>query len=455
MSMNILIIDDEESIRKTMRLALKTAGHRVIEAGEESAALEFVRKERVDTAILDLKLGGADGLELLPKLLEADPELDVIVITAYGSIQTAVNAVKLGASEFLTKPVTPDQLRQALKRIAKTRELSERVQSLEDRLSSETPGVDLTTEEPALQQVYEQATKAANSSATILLLGESGTGKSVLARAIHEQSPFRESEFVTVSCPSLSRELLESELFGHVKGSFTGALKDTWGKVAQADGGTLFLDEIGELPPEIQPKLLRLLQEREYERLGEHEVRKVNVRVIAATNRDLAEGVKEGRFREDLLYRLNVITLELPPLRERPRDVLRLAENYLAFFTNQCGKRLGGFSDAAHDALMHSRWPGNLRELRNAIERAVILSSGEWIEPGDFPAPVANSIDDGTPDRIEPGAAISLKELEEAHIRGVVERTKTLEEAARILGIDSATLYRKRKRLEAEGAGAA
>lgn len=455
MSMNILIIDDEESIRKTMRLALTTAGHRVNEAGEESTALEVVRKERVDTAILDLKLGGADGLELLPKLLEADPELDVIVITAYGSIQTAVNAVKLGASEFLTKPVTPDQLRQTLKRIAKTRELSERVQSLEDRLSSETPGVDLTTEEPALRQVYEQATKAANSSATILLLGESGTGKSVLARAIHEQSPFKEREFVTVSCPSLSRELLESELFGHVKGSFTGALRDTWGKVAQADGGTLFLDEIGELPPEIQPKLLRLLQEREYERLGEHEVRKVNVRVIAATNRDLTEGVKEGRFREDLLYRLNVITLELPPLRERPSDVIRLAENYLAFFTNQCGKRLRGFSDKARDALMHSRWPGNLRQLRNAIERAVILSSGEWIEPGDFPAPVGNSIDHGTPPRMEPGAAISLKELEEAHIRGVVDRAKTLEEAARILGIDSATLYRKRKRLEAEGAGAA
>lgn len=453
--MNILIIDDEESIRKTMRLALKPAGHHVIEAGEESAALELVRKEPVEAAILDLKLGGADGLELLPKLLKAAPDLDVIVITAYGSIQAAVDAVKLGASEFLTKPVTPDQLRQTLKRISKTRELSERVQSLEDRLSTETPGVDLTTEEPALQQVYEQATKAANSSATILLLGESGTGKSVLARAIHEQSPFKDHEFVTVSCPSLSRELLESELFGHVKGSFTGALRDTWGKVAQADGGTLFLDEIGELPPEIQPKLLRLLQEREYERLGEHEVRKVNVRVIAATNRDLAEGVKEGRFREDLLYRLNVIALELPPLRDRPRDVFRLAENYLEFFTNQCGKRLRGFSDAARKALMQSRWPGNLRELRNAIERAVILSGGDWIEPGDFPAPVANSIDDAAPapSRIEPGAAISLKDLEEAHIRGVIERTKTLEEAAQILGIDSATLYRKRKRLESEGAG--
>jgi two-component system, NtrC family, response regulator AlgB len=445
--MKLLIIDDDPRVRESMQAALAAEGHDVRGAANAAAALEAVEDDRMDAAFLDLELNGDSSLELLPQLLALAPELDVIALAADPSIDQAVEAVKLGAVEFLTKPVGADQLRQLIKHFQHTRRLADRVQSLQDRLTSEIPEVDLTTEEPTLATVYEQALKAADSAATLLLLGESGTGKSVLARAIHQRSPYSEKEFVTVSCPSLSRELLESELFGHVKGSFTGALKDTWGKVAQADGGTLFLDEIGELSPEIQPKLLRLLQDQEYERLGEHKVRKANVRVIAATNRDLAAAVKDGRFRMDLFYRLNVIALELPPLRQRQRDLPRLAGQYLRFFNRQCGTSKKGFSEAARQALASSPWKGNLRELRNAVERAVVLSDGEWIEPRDLPAAVtaAAAREEGAQPVL--GGNVTLQDLEREHIRRVINRSRTLEAAAGILGINPATLYRKRKRL--------
>ncbi|MEI9893545.1 MAG: sigma-54 dependent transcriptional regulator [Chthoniobacter sp.] len=275
----------------------------------------------------------------------------------------------------------------------------------------------------------------------MLLLGESGTGKSVLARAMHQRSPRRAGAFVTVSCPSLSRELLESDLFGHVKGAFTGAHADTVGKVAAADGGTLFLDEIGELPVEIQAKLLRLLQEREYERVGETKPRRANVRVISATNRDLTQAVAAGKFREDLLYRLNVISLRLPPLRERVNDIERIALLHLRFLAGHSGKNVRGFSPAALEAMRQYAWPGNLREMRNVIERAVILCSGESIEAADL----VDSIQRGSEIRL--GGKFTAEEIEAEHIRRVVANTRTLEDAAAVLGIDPATLYRKRKKL--------
>jgi NtrC-family two-component system response regulator AlgB len=334
-----------------------------------------------------------------------------------------------------------------LNRLVEAHRLRERVADLESRLSSDSPGVELSSAEPAMQRVFEVVSKAAATPATILLLGESGTGKTVLARAIHGSSLQKENAFVTVNCPSLSRELLESELFGHVKGAFTGAASDTVGKVALADGGTLFLDEIGELPREIQPKLLRLLQEKEYERVGEAKTRRADVRVIAATNRELDKAVKEGRFREDLYYRLNVISVVVPPLRDRLADLTTIARNYLQFFARQCGKSVRGFSKEAEQALRAYSWPGNLRELRNVIERAVILAGQDEIGLSDLPEKMSEPVTGAEASGVQVGARISLEALENEHIARVSKQVATLEEAARVLGIDPATLYRKRKKM--------
>jgi NtrC-family two-component system response regulator AlgB len=382
-------------------------------------------------------------MEQLPSLLRAAPEMAVVVMTAYASIDTAVEAMRRGAFDYLPKPFTPDQLRVVLDRWRLVHGLKNRVADLEAQVREGQPETDLTTEEPAVRAALDVAFRVAPTDATVLLRGESGTGKGVLARAIQERSPRASRPFVTVSCPSLSAELLESDLFGHVKGAFTGAVADKEGKVAAAEGGTLFLDEIGDLPPPLQPKLLRFLQERAYERVGEARPRTGDVRLIAATNRDLAEEVKAGRFREDLYYRLNVIEMTLPPLRERRRDILPLAERLLAFFARQTGKRLGGFTAEAREALLRHSWPGNLRELRNAVERGAILATDPEVGLADLPAAV------GQPDgagRIEVGDTVSLDDLEREHIRRVLARVPSLDEAAAVLGIDPSTLYRKRKR---------
>jgi NtrC-family two-component system response regulator AlgB len=292
-------------------------------------------------------------------------------------------------------------------------------------------------------RLVEVAKKSALSDATILMLGESGTGKSALARQIHRWSARSKEPFVTVSCPSLSKDLLESELFGHMKGAFTGAVATTWGKVAAADRGTLFLDEIGELPLEIQPKLLRLLQEREYDRLGEAKIRMANVRVIAATNRNLKEAVSRGAFREDLLYRLDVISLSLPPLRERPGDILAIASNQLQQFSRQSGQPQKTFSDRVRHVMERYSWPGNIRELRNVIERATILSSGEEIDLIDLPT----SLSENPNDSPAMGGSYSVEEIEAEHIRQVLRRSKNLQQAATVLGLDPTTLLRKRKSL--------
>ncbi|MCB1123525.1 MAG: sigma-54 dependent transcriptional regulator, partial [Verrucomicrobiae bacterium] len=302
-----------------------------------------------------------------------------------------------------------------------------------------------------LSELFDIAERAAPSEASILILGSSGTGKSVIARYIHQSSSRKDNAFVTISCPSLSKELLESELFGHVKGAFTGAVKDTWGKVDAARGGTLFLDEIGELPAELQPKLLRLLQEKQYERLGETKVRTADIRVIAATNKDPKHLVKEGSFREDLFYRLNVISLKMPSLKDRPDDLEQLSDNFLNHFAAQSGLHLKGFSKAARECLRAHTWPGNIRELRNVIERAVILARGEEIEPTDLPE-ILRGAHDGKEANI--GDLISIELVERIHAQKVIERTESLEQASKVLGIDSATLYRKRKKWAAGDANA-
>lgn len=425
-------------------MVLETQGHEVIEAADSARAKRQLEKQSFDVAFLDLKLGAENGLDLLPELIKIEPRLLVVVFTAYASLETAIQAIKGGAYEYIAKPFTPEQIRQVFRKIENTRRLETRVAELEARISDESPAIDFQTTEPAMRRLQELALKAAGTPATILILGESGTGKSILARAIHQQSPRKNSAFITVNCPSLSRELLESEMFGHVKGAYTGAVGDTWGKVAVADGGTLFLDEIGEMPIEIQPKLLRLLQEKEYERVGDPKPRRANVRVIAATNRKLDQAVKDGLFREDLYYRLNVINLEIPPLRQRMGDLQHIADNQLRFFSAQLGKKIVGFHEDAAAALRSYSFPGNLRELANAIERAVILAGGPLVGLEDLP----DHLRGRDSSNVDLGALVSLDELEKEHIKRILDKTTSLEQAAQILGIDPATLYRKRKKLK-------
>jgi two-component system, NtrC family, response regulator AlgB len=334
--------------------------------------------------------------------------------------------------------------------------MSRRIERLEQEVSEiKTQGLDpiFDFKTPAMRDVMEILLRAAKTPASILIFGESGTGKSVAARAIHKKSHLADKPFVTVSCPSLAKELLESELFGHIKGSFTGAIRDHWGKVKAAEGGTLFLDEIGDLPMEVQPKLLRLLQEREYERLGENVTRQANVRVIAATNRDLKKRVAEGAFREDLYFRLNVIAVEMPSLRQCEADLIAFAEHYAKFFAGQCARQVDGLSPEAVACIRAYHWPGNLRELRNAIERAVILTNRGKLFPDDFPAELrgANAAAPAAGENVpQAGSMISLEELEQAHVSKIIERTASLAEAADVLGIDQATLYRKRKKIGLE-----
>jgi NtrC-family two-component system response regulator AlgB len=389
----------------------------------------------------------------LPEILRAQPGVGVIVITAFATFESAVEAMRLGAADYLPKPFTPEQVRAAARRIVAAKALKREVVELQDRLEQTTGENTFETRSVGFAAFLESAARAAASDAVVLLRGESGTGKSVFARWIREHSRRAERPFVTVHCPMLSSELMSSTLFGHKKGAFTGAIADSIGKVDEAEGGTLFLDEVSDLSPDAQTRLLRFLNDRTYERLGEAKERKAEVRLIAATNRPLEEEVQAGRFREDLFFRLNVITLTLPPLRERREDVLPLAKNYLRFFERLQGRQNLVFSPRSEQAIEASAWPGNLRQLRNAVERAVIMSPASVIEPGDLglsASAASTGTDDGIASggraRISLGDDVSLEDLEREHIARVVARAPSFEAAARILGIDVTTLQRKRKR---------
>jgi NtrC-family two-component system response regulator AlgB len=440
-NLSILIVDDEPNIRKTLTMALEADANRVVAVSNLKDALAEAARRFFDMALVDLRLGTESGMELIPALRTACPWMKVVVITAYVSIDTAVEAMRRGAFDYLPKPFTPDQLLLLIRKITEVRTLEQRVAALQDALNEAAPEADLTSRSPVMQKTLAMAQRVADSDATLLIRGESGTGKTMLARAIHSWSRRSAKNFGVVSCPSLSLELLESELFGHVKGAFTGALRDHLGRIAACEGGTLFLDEIGDLPLPLQAKLLRVLQEKEYERVGEVETRKADVRIIVATSVDLAEAVKVGRFREDLFYRLNVVEIIIPPLRERQEDILPLAERFLVFFARQNHRGLLGFTAAARAALQHYHWPGNVRELRNVLERAVLLSTGETIGVENMPIHLAPM-----PTEPKVGDLVSLESIEENHIRQVLAATKSLEEAARVLGMDPVTLWRRRKK---------
>ena len=439
-NLNIRVVDDEANIRKTMKICLESYGNQVTAVSNIHDAETEVRKQVFDLAFVDLRLGTDNGMDLIPVLLSASPWLKVVVITAYATIDTAVEAMRRGATDYIQKPFSPEQVLLVVARVADMRRMEQRIAILQEDIERSNPAGFFSSNHPEMQRTIEIARQVAASEAVVMLLGSSGTGKTVLAKAIHNWSRRAGKPFGVISCPSLSSQLLESELFGHVKGAFTGAVRDNPGRIAACEKGTIFLDEVGAIPLSIQPKLLRFIQEREYERVGDHQTRQADIRIISATNENLEQAVKDGRFREDLYYRLNVIEIKIPPLRERPDDIEDIANNMLAFFGAQNHKTFTGFSGNAIAALRNYDWPGNIRELRNVVERAAILCQGEYIGTEHLPEAMAPR-DELT----ELGGMVSLEKIEEAHIRRVIAAAKSLHDAAEILGIDQATLWRKRK----------
>lgn len=438
-SIQILIVDDEANIRRTLSISLEADGHQVIAVSNPADATAECDRRSFDLAFVDLRLGTSHGLDLIPTLLGKSPWLRVVVITAFGSIDTAVEAMRRGAADYLTKPFTPAQVKIVTERVAKLRALEQQVAALEDAAQDVEGVATLESGNPLMQRAISLARQVASTETTVLIRGESGTGKGVLARAIHRWSNRAAGPFGTVSCPSLSAQLLESELFGHTKGAFTGAIRDNPGRISTTSGGTLFLDEIGDLPLELQPKLLRFVQDKQFERVGDSRVMRADVRIVSATNVDLDAAVKVGKFREDLLYRLKVVQISVPPLRERPEDVIPLAQNILRSLKDVRG--ISGFSDEALDMLRKYSWPGNVRELRNAIEHAAIFCRADRIGVEHLPFSPASK-----PADVHVGDPIPLSQLEELHIRRVLATSKSLEEAANILGIDLATLWRRRRK---------
>ena len=437
---NILVVDDDRNIRRMLSAALEAAGYRIMEVGSAAQALERLAAARVELMLADVRMEGMDGISLLAEVKREHPTLPVIIMTAFGSIPAAVEAMRLGAYDYLPKPFSAQQIRQTVARALELQSLRQENRALRSRIERLSGTERFLAGTPQTNALLEVARQAAASDATLLLTGESGTGKNLLARYIHQHSPRKDGPFVSVACTTLSEHLLESELFGHVRGAFTGAIKNKPGRLEAAEGGTICLDEIGDLSPALQTKLLRFLQDKTFERVGGNDTVRIDARIIAATNQDLERSVAEKSFREDLYYRLNVIELRLPPLRERPGEIPVLAQAFAEQAAITHGKKLLALSPEARGALLTYAWPGNIRELRNVIERAVVLSRGDELTVNDLP------------DRILAGPQtqtsrnLTLEELERRHIQFVVEQAMTLEEAAEMLGINVATLWRKRRK---------
>ena len=433
----ILVVDDEAIVRESLRDWLSDCGYQIFTAENGHQALEIIERERLSIVITDLVMPEMDGIELMKRAKDIIPNIEVIIITAYGSITTAIAAMKEGAYDYIEKPFCPERAELLVQKLVEHQGLIEENISLHQKLEERYRFENIIAKSPKMQQVIEVIKIVAKSNATVLIMGDSGTGKELVARAIHAQSHRRGKPFIAVSCAALPESLLESELFGHEKGSFTGAYAQKKGKFEIANRGTLFLDEIGEMSANIQVHLLRVLEEKEFTRVGGNELIKVDVRVVSATNKDIRKAVASGQFREDVYYRLNVVTIELPPLRERKEDIPLLAQHFLKKFAMENQKEIAGFSPDATDFLLKYEWPGNVRELENAIERAVILAQNSNIEVTDLPhqnLPLARSASPGK----------MLKEAEKNHILNILTETEgNYSEAARILGISRMTLYNK------------
>jgi len=433
-----LIIDDDRNILTTLEMYLEDKDFQVVTSTSGEAGLQCFRSEPPDLVLLDMKLPDRNGLEVLKEIVASGIKTQVLMITAYATIETAVTAVKMGAFDYIPKPFAPDQLDLILERLKRFQNMEVQIATLKGIFSEGG----ILTRNPRMRKILQTARQAADSEAIVLISGESGTGKGLLARLIHDWSPRSGRPLVTVDCAALQENLLESDLFGHVKGAFTGALRDKAGKLQLAEGGTVFLDEVSEIPTAVQGKLLRFIQHREYERVGDPRPHTVDVRIVAATNKDLEEMVHEGAFREDLYFRLNVLELFLPPLRDRPEDIQLLAEHYLQRSARLNDKAIQGITAEAMQRLQAYPWPGNVRELINTIERSVIMAHDLELKHTDLSSNIANF----NPNALADASLQSLTDVEKQHIQKVILHSPSLEEAARVLGIDPATLWRKRKK---------
>jgi NtrC-family two-component system response regulator AlgB len=436
---HVLVIDDEEAIRRTLRLCLESANYSVQVAASGEAGLAVARKQPPDLVLVDLRLGGMDGLQVTRALAQEAPGVPVIVMTAYATIDNAVEAMRAGASDYLAKPFTPAAVKHVVSRVLDAARMRQELD--EARRHQQRPA--LTSASPAVREAYTLAERVAASDATVLILGETGTGKSILARHIHQHSPRAARPFVTVNCATISANLIENELFGHAKGAFTGADQPRAGYVEAAKNGTLFVDEVGDLSKELQGKFLRLLEEREYVRVGDTEPRRSDARIVAATHRDLKSAVASGSFRDDLFYRLNVVTIRLPPLRERREDIPVLVHTLLEQPARSGRAAPLSVSPEALLALTAYAWPGNIRELSNVLERATLLANGELLSPDLLPEEVRTC---SPPTASDDSNDETLEAAERRHIARVVAHHPTLDAAAKALGIDPSTLYRKRER---------
>jgi len=451
----VLVIDDETGSRESMAIALEKAGLAVRTFDDAKKALEFLDENDARLAVCDLRMPGMDGLGFLNEIRERKIDLGVILVTAYGSIESAVQAMRVGADDYLTKPVDLYELRQRVLNLAEKQQLKEEVTNLREMLDKRYGFESIIGRSAPMERLFEQMKMVAPTRSSVLVIGESGTGKELVANALHRASPRRNERFLAINCGAIPSDILESELFGHERGAFTGAVARKIGKFELAHRGSLFLDEISELYPELQVKLLRVLEERQIMRVGGSELIDVDFRLIAATNRDLEKEVAEGRFREDLYYRLKVVTLRIPPLRERPGDIAQLAEHFLALFCQEHGKSPKRLSPEALELLSRYSWPGNVRELRNVMESAVVFSQGDEISPAELPLEVRESTSVstvGAPVQAVVGGPRTMADIERQAILETLERTGGHRaKAADILGIGLRTLQRKLKEYKHEG----